>query len=47
MRTPIRVKANPGDHVVAVVHTIPLFNGIVRIRLGELSFEWQECRIAK
>ena len=39
----IRAKANPGDHVIAIVHTIPLFNEIVCIRLGELSFELNAC----
>ena len=46
-KSSICVKANPGDNVVAVVHTIPLFNGIVCIRLGELSFELQERDVAK
>jgi len=32
----LQVDAGPGDHVVATVHTIPLFNGIECIRLGEL-----------
>ena len=32
-----------GDVVVAIVHTVPLFNEIVCIRLGELSVVLDEC----
>ena len=39
----IQAEANPGDNVVAVVHTVPLFNEIMCIRLGELSVELNEC----
>ena len=39
----IQAEANPGDYVVAVAHTIPLFNEIACIRLGELSLELDEC----
>lgn len=33
----------PGDVVAAIVHTFPLFNDIVCIRLGELSVVLDEC----
>lgn len=39
----IQAEANPGDHVTAVVHTIPLFNNVVCIRLGTLEFQLDEC----
>lgn len=39
----IQVNANPGDRITAVVHTIPLFNGIVCTRLGELKFRLEQC----
>lgn len=32
-----------GDIVVAIVHTLPTFNEIVCIRLGELSVTLDEC----
>lgn len=38
-------EARPGDHVVAIVHTIPLFNDIVCIRLGELEFTQESCEL--
>ena len=41
IQTPGTVKR--GDVVVAIVHTIPLFNQTVCIRLGELSVELREC----
>ncbi|MEM8929634.1 MAG: hypothetical protein AAGE94_00570 [Acidobacteriota bacterium] len=41
----IQAEANPGDWVVAIVHTVPLFNDIVCIRLGELEFEVQQCEL--
>jgi hypothetical protein len=41
IQTPGTVKR--GDVVVAIVHTIPLYNEIVCIRLGELSVELREC----
>ncbi len=39
----IQAEASPGDWVVAIVHTIPLFNEIVCKRLGELSFRLDQC----
>lgn len=39
----IQVEAEPGANVIAIVHTIPLFNEITCIRLGELEVELQEC----
>lgn len=42
-KSSIQVEASPGAQVAAVVHTVPLFNGVVCIRLGELSFHLDEC----
>ena len=39
----IQAEAMPGDNVVATVHSVPLFNEIACVRLGELSVELQEC----
>lgn len=39
----IQANANPGDHVVAIVHAVPLFNDIACVRLGELCVELQQC----
>jgi hypothetical protein len=41
IQTPDTVKS--GDVVVAIVHTFPLFNGVVCIQLGELSVVLDEC----
>jgi hypothetical protein len=41
IQTPATVKS--GDVVVAIVHTVPLFNGVVCIQLGELSVALDEC----
>jgi hypothetical protein len=41
IQTPVIVGS--GDVVAAIVHTIPTFNTIVCIRLGELSFVLNEC----
>jgi len=41
--TSIEALVNTGDVVAAVIHTIPKFNDIVCIRLGELSVVLQEC----
>ncbi len=41
----IQGEANAGDHVAAIVHTIPLFNEIACVRLGELSVELDECEL--
>ena len=43
IQTPAPV--GPGDVVVAIVHTLPLFNEIVCIRLGELSVVLDECNL--
>lgn len=42
-KSSIQVNAKPGDQVVAVVHTLPLFNEIVCVRLGELDFALEQC----
>ena len=39
----IQGEVGPGNHVVAIVHTFPLFNEIVCVSLGELSVELDEC----
>lgn len=39
----IQVEAGPGDQVIAIVQSFPLFNDINCIRLGELNVELQEC----
>ena len=39
----IQTEAQPGDNVVAIIHTVPLFNEIVCIRLGELKVVLNEC----
>lgn len=39
----IQLEAQPGDTVVGVVHTFPLFNDIACVRLGELHFRLDEC----
>jgi hypothetical protein len=41
IQTPGTVKH--GDVVVAIVHTIPFFNQISCVRLGELNVELREC----
>ena len=39
----IQTTANVGDRVSAIVHTVPLFNDIVCVRLGELEFDLDQC----
>src|SRR5690242_2561928 len=39
----IQTTANPGEWVAAIVHTVPLFNGIACVRLGELSVQLDQC----
>ena len=39
----IQAEAQPGDNVVAIIHTVPLFNQINCIRLGELNVVLSEC----
>lgn len=41
IQTPDTVKS--GDVVIAMVHTFPLFNGVVCVVLGELSVVLEEC----
>lgn len=39
----IQAEAPIGAHVALIVHTLPLFNGILCNRLGELYFRLDEC----
>lgn len=39
----IQFELAPGASIAAVVHTVPLNNGIVCIRLGNLEFHLDEC----
>lgn len=39
----IQSEVSKGDVLVAIVHTVPLFNDISCIRLGELSVVLLEC----
>ncbi len=39
----IETEVAPGETVIAIVHTIPLFNEINCIRLGELTVELLDC----
>lgn len=39
----IQTEVGPGNDVVAIVHTVPLFNDVHCVRLGELSVELDEC----
>lgn len=39
----IQATANPRDWVTAIVHTVPLNNGIVCARLGELNVQLDQC----
>lgn len=39
----IQANVNPGDHVYALVATVDLFNGIVCVRLGNLSYTLEQC----
>lgn len=41
----IQTEAAPGDHAVAIVHTLPLFNGIHCVRLGELEVGLESCEL--
>jgi len=42
-RDSISYEGMPGDKVVAIVHTIPLFNEIMCVRLGDFNFTLSEC----
>lgn len=39
----VQTNAKPGDHVLALIHSIPLFNDIVCVRLGELNANLDQC----
>ena len=39
----IQTTADPGEWVAAIVHTVPLHNGIVCTRLGELTAQLDQC----
>jgi hypothetical protein len=39
----IQATANPGQWVAAIVYAVPLHNGIVCVRLGELSVQLDQC----
>lgn len=41
----IQAEAQPGDNVVAIIHTVPLFNQVNCIRLGELNVVLSECEL--
>jgi hypothetical protein len=41
----LQTDAKPGDQVTVIVHTIPLFNEVMCIRLGELDFILEECQL--
>lgn len=41
----LQTDANPGDKITVVVHTVPLFNGVLCVRLGDLSFRLDECEL--
>jgi citrate lyase alpha subunit len=43
----IQTTADPGDWVDAIVHTVQLHNGIVCVRLGELSVQLDECDLVR
>ena len=39
----LQADVNPGDQVVAILHSYPLFNTISCVRLGELNVTLEEC----
>ncbi len=39
----ISAEVGPEDQVVGIVNTVPLFNNIKCVMLGELSFTLEEC----
>jgi hypothetical protein len=41
----IQAEAAPGSRVSAIVHTVPHFNGVMCIRLGELQYNLDECEL--
>jgi uncharacterized Zn-binding protein involved in type VI secretion len=40
---PLSAEVQPGDTVTLIVHTIPMFNGIMCARLGDFDFQLDEC----
>jgi hypothetical protein len=43
----IHAKAASGAHMAAIVHTVPLFNDVNCIRLGELHVTLEECDVER
>lgn len=43
----IQTEVHQGDNVVAIIHTVPLFNEIACIRLGELNVVLNECDLVR
>ena len=41
----MQASAIPGDHVVVVVHTVPLFNDTQCVLFGELEYVVRQCRL--
>ncbi|MFO0902229.1 MAG: hypothetical protein U0939_04470 [Pirellulales bacterium] len=39
----LQVEASDGDYVSACIYTVPLFNGVLCTRLGDLHFSLDEC----
>jgi len=39
----ISYEGMPGDKIIAIVHSVPLFNEIMCVRLGDLNFTLSEC----
>ena len=39
----IQSEAAPGANIAAVIHTFPMFNRVVCVRLGELTVQLDEC----
>jgi hypothetical protein len=43
LHSSIQAEAAPGARIAAIVHTIPRFNRVVCVRLGELEYNLDEC----
>ena len=43
----IQTTADPGQWVAAIVHTVPLFNDIACVRLGELYVQLDQCDLVE
>lgn len=43
----VQTEAAPGDLVSVIVHSFPLLNGIMCVRLGELEISLQECELVR